>query len=160
MVYFDDRVTVICLANVESGLFNRWEKELLPIVFEDREPKVYVPARMAAIEPERITACVGDYRSDAGFTFHVVQRQGHLFGTFDDWPVRSYLMPTGDDELFMRSEFATIRLTRKKDGQVDEMTIRWGGQGEPTKLTRHSSDAPGQARRLPVKRRMPPPKKD
>jgi hypothetical protein len=135
LVFYDDPVTVICLSNTESGIFNRWEKELLPIVFNEEAgnpPKFPMPVR---IELRLLDGCVGDYHAESGLNLHIVGRDGQLFSTFNDWPVRSYLMPTAENELFTRADYATIALSRNPAGQVNELTFRWDA-GDSMKFVR------------------------
>jgi CubicO group peptidase (beta-lactamase class C family) len=136
LVYFDDPVTVICLANVESGMSRVWERDLLPMIFENKgSPMVSLP-KPASVDREKLTGCLGDYRSPAGFVVHITECDGRLYSSFNDWPVRSYLMPTSENELFMRTEFATIHLRRGRRDQVREMTWQWSNVGEPMKFVR------------------------
>jgi CubicO group peptidase (beta-lactamase class C family) len=136
LVFYEDPVTVICLANTESGLFNRWEKELLPIVFNEEGVQPVRLPKSVRIEPRWLDACVGHYRSSTGLNLHVARRGKHLFSTFNEWPVRSYLMPTAENELFMRADYASIALNRDPTGQVNELTFRWDAGGDPMKFVR------------------------
>ena len=85
----------------------------------------------------RSNECVGDYRSSSGLTLHVVRQRGDLFSMFDDWPIR--FVPHAHwrkRTLHEAAEFVTIGLTRTKNGQVDELAVRWGGEGEPMRFVR------------------------
>jgi CubicO group peptidase (beta-lactamase class C family) len=136
LVYLDEPVTVICLANIESGLFSRWDKDLPPIIFEgsSRVPSAFPDA--IAADSHRLSECVGDYRSSSGLNLHVAERGGHLFSTFNDWPVRTYLMPTSENELFTRADYARIKLSRNPQKRVDEMAWSFDAGGDPLKFVR------------------------
>ena len=45
-------------------------------------------------------------------------------------------MPSADDEWFMRSFCARIRVTRDDRGRASRLDITWGGVGEPMKFSR------------------------
>jgi len=136
LVYLDEPVTVVCLANIESGLFSRWDKDLPAIIFQGKGKVPSSFPEAAAVAPQRLSECVGDYQASSGLNLHVVERGGHLFSTFNDSPVRTYLMPTSEKELFNRADYATITLSRNSEKRVGEMTWRFDGTGDPLKFVR------------------------
>jgi CubicO group peptidase (beta-lactamase class C family) len=135
IVFLDEPVTVVCLCNAQSGLFGRLEKDLTAIAFGDRPDPAPPAPRAAAVNMRRLRGCLGLYQGP-GFRFRVVEYDGHFFGKFDDGPGRSFLVPVADDEWFMRSFFARIRVTRDDHGRASRLDITWGGVVEPMKFTR------------------------
>jgi CubicO group peptidase (beta-lactamase class C family) len=139
IVFLDEPVYVICLSNIESGLFGLMEKDLTALAF-GQEPERRQAGRVesAEVDPSLREGCVGCYQGP-GLTLHIIQDKGQLYSKFDDGPVRSFLVPTSNDELFMRSGFARIRVTRNEKGEASELSLLWASGGEPMKFTRVTS---------------------
>jgi CubicO group peptidase (beta-lactamase class C family) len=136
IVFLDQPVYVICLSNIESGLFNRLEKDLTSLALGQEPDKRQVERPTPAeIDPRLLEGCVGRYQGP-GLMLRVILDDGHLYSKFDDGPVRSFLVPTSNDELYMRSGFAKIRVTRNEKGEAAELSLLWGSGGEPMKFTR------------------------
>jgi uncharacterized protein (TIGR03067 family) len=135
IVYFDEPVCVICLGNIQSGVFSLLEKDLTAIAFGHvPEKRAANPTKPVAVDPRLLRGCTGHYKGPF-FAFRVTLDDGKLYFKFDDSLDRFYLLPTGDDELFMRSAFVRIRVTRNDKAQVKELTMTWPGS-EPMKCTR------------------------
>jgi CubicO group peptidase (beta-lactamase class C family) len=135
IIYFDEPVCVICLGNIQSGLFNSLEKDLTAIAFgHEPEKRAANPTKPVTVASRLLQGCTGHYQGPF-FAFRVILEDDRLYLRFDDSLDRSYLLPTGDDELFMRSGFVRIRTTRGEKAQVKELTMTWPGS-EPIKCTR------------------------
>jgi CubicO group peptidase (beta-lactamase class C family) len=135
IVCLDQPVTIVCLGNIESGIFGRLEKDLIAIAFgEKHDPAPPEPEGMT-VEPKLLAGCLGRYRGP-DFTFRIVEDSGKFYGKFDEGPARAYLLPTGRDEFFMRSSFANIHVGRDPGGRATQLSILWGGAGQPMKLPR------------------------
>jgi CubicO group peptidase (beta-lactamase class C family) len=135
IVFRDEPVTVVCLANVQSGLFGRLEKDLTALAFGGKVDDAPPAPRVVAVSPRRLRGCVGLYQGP-GFRFRIVEEDGHFYGKFDDGPGRTFLLPVGDDEWFMRASYARVRVRRDERGRAVGLAITWGGVGEPMKFTR------------------------
>jgi hypothetical protein len=135
IVFLDEPVTVVCLCNAQSGLFGRLEKDLTSIAFGGKADSARPRPRTAAVNLRRLRECLGLYQGP-GFRFRIIEDDGHFYSKFDDGPGRTYLQPVADDEWFMRSFFARIRVTRDARGRASQLDITWGGVGEPMKFTR------------------------
>jgi CubicO group peptidase (beta-lactamase class C family) len=139
IVYLDRPMTIVFLSNIQSGLFNRVEEDLTAIAFGGEAPK-HAPAPQAvAIDPRLLAGYLGRYQGP-WFKLRVIQVDGLLYARFDNSPGRSYLMPTGADELFMPASFGHFRATRKDEGQVSQLSVTWGDAGEPMQLRRIGGD--------------------
>lgn len=135
IVFFDQPVCVVCLGNVESGIFSRLAKDLTILAFGGVPEKGPMTPNAATLDPRHLDSYVGRYRGP-WFTLRLTRAGDHLYSSFDDAPSRSYLLPTSADELFMRSEFTRIRATRDENGRVSHLTIWWGAGGDPMNLPR------------------------
>jgi CubicO group peptidase (beta-lactamase class C family) len=135
MVYLDQPRYVVCLSNIESGLFNRLDHDLTNIAFGGDPVQNRSVPRASTVDPQVLAGYVGRYRGPF-FRLRVIREDGRLYSNFDESPARSYLVPISADELYMRSNFAIIRATRDSNGRVSELAIQWEGAGEPMKLPR------------------------
>jgi len=144
IIFLDQPVYVICLSNIESGLFGRLEKDLTALAF-GKEPEKNPAERSEAadVDPRLVEGCVGRYQGP-GLLLRVIIEEGNLYSKFDDGPVRSFLVPTANDELYMRSGFARIHVTRNEKGEASELNLIWGTGGEPMKFVRVTPTATPQ----------------
>jgi CubicO group peptidase (beta-lactamase class C family) len=136
IVFLDEPVDVVCLSNIQSGFFSRQEKDLTAIAFGAVADKPVPAPKGAAISGRLLRSCVGLFQGPGDFRLRIVEDGGHLYAKFDDGPARAFLLPVSENELFMRTEFARIHLTRDDRGRASELSIAWGSGGQPMKFTR------------------------
>jgi CubicO group peptidase (beta-lactamase class C family) len=138
IVFLDEPVDIVCLCNVDTGLFGRLEKDLISLAFGGETDKP--PAAPVAVlgEAKRLQEYVGKYQGP-GFVLRLVEDRGQLYSKFDDGPVRAWLTPLADGDFYMRAEYAPVHVIRNGKGRATELSIAWGGSEPPMKLTRLSS---------------------
>jgi CubicO group peptidase (beta-lactamase class C family)/ketosteroid isomerase-like protein len=139
IVFLDEPVDVVCLGNVQSGLFGLLEKDLTAIAFGGAPDKPFPVPKEATIADRLLRGCVGLFQGPGDLRLRIVEHGGHLYGKFDEGPGRLYLLPVSEDELFMRAHFGRFRLTRDDRGQVIGLSVTWGAKGEQMKFTRVAS---------------------
>jgi hypothetical protein len=89
----------------------------------------------ASANPKRLQDCVGRYQGP-GFVLRVVEDRGQLYSKFDDGPARAWLTPLANGDFYMRAEYAPMHVIRDTKGRTTELSIAWGGDEPPMKLTR------------------------
>jgi D-alanyl-D-alanine carboxypeptidase len=139
ILLFDEPVTIVWLSNIESGLFGRVEKDLIALAFGQEPEKYQAPTPgIKALNQRSFNGLLGIYQGP-GFRLRIIQDKANLFGKFDEGPWRALLQPVADDELYMRTRFAKMRVSRDKNGQATQLHILWGGEGDPMILNRVST---------------------
>jgi CubicO group peptidase (beta-lactamase class C family) len=138
IVLLDEPVDIVCLCNVDTGLFGRLEKDLISLAFGGQTDKP-PPAPVTVVgDAKRLQECVGKYQGP-GFVLRLVENGGQLYSMFDDGPARAWLTPLADGDFYMRAEYAPVHIIRDRNGRATELSITWGGTDAPMKLTRISS---------------------
>jgi CubicO group peptidase (beta-lactamase class C family) len=145
-IYPTEHLYCIVLSNIQSGFFNRIEKDLESVLFGG---DLSSPPQVATFRA-RTNALVeytGTYKST---TFPVAQilsvRGKDLYMQWADAPFLRPLVPTGKDSFFYRVEYARVEFDRET-GQISRSTWRWP-QGDPLTFEKVSeSDAVGQPSR-------------
>jgi CubicO group peptidase (beta-lactamase class C family) len=135
IVLLDEPVDIVCLCNVDTGLFGRLEKDLISLAFgeaTDKPPRAPVVARADA---KWLQECSGKYQGP-GFILRLVEDGGQVYSKFDDGPARAWLTPVANGDFYMRAEYAPVHVIRDTKGRATELTIAWGGTKPAMKLTR------------------------
>ena len=129
-LYPSEHVYCVILSNIQSGFFNRFEKDLESVLFggdvsRPPQPAAYRAPTNALIEYS------GNYKST---TFPVAQilsvRGKDLFLQWADAPFLRPLGPTAKDSFLYRVEYAQVTFERGEKGEISRSTWRWP-QGDP-----------------------------
>jgi CubicO group peptidase (beta-lactamase class C family) len=137
IVLLDEPVDIICLCNVDTGLFGRLEKDLIALTFGGEADKPPAAPVAVAGNAQELQECVGKYQGP-GFVLRLVEDRGQLYSKFDDGPARAWLTPLASGDYYMRAEYAPVHVTRNAKGRATELSIAWGGNEPSMKLTRLS----------------------
>ena len=134
-VYPQEKLFFVFLNNVESGLFNRLEKDFEALMFGGT---VSAPptAREIPANAGELQAYSGGYTTPSiPVPMHLVIKDNRLWMRWGEDPFLRPLIRTGKDEFFFRAEYAGVRFERNSSGTVDTVTWKWGDSG-PLTLTR------------------------
>ena len=135
-LYFADKIYFVFLSNIESGMFNRLPKDLESIAFGIGEPSS--PAKAPEIAEPRLHLADfgGDYTSPQfPAILHVNVKDGRLWMHWSESAFWRPLIRTGNDDFYMRAEYAAIRFKRDSAGKVITSDWIWGDQ-PPLVMTR------------------------
>jgi CubicO group peptidase (beta-lactamase class C family) len=135
IVLLDEPVDIVCLCNVDTGLFGRLEKDLIALAYGGQPDKPPAAPVAVAGDAKRLLDCAGRYQGP-GFVLRLVEDGGQVYSKFDDGPARAWLTPLADGDFYMRAEYAPVRIIRDTKGRASELSIAWGGTDPPMKLTR------------------------
>jgi CubicO group peptidase (beta-lactamase class C family) len=129
-LYPQEHIRAVVLGNIQSGFFNRIPKDLEAVLFGGKisRPPEANPFRAAAQE---LKSCAGEYATDA-IPYHqtLAIQSDALAMRWGEFPFWRGLTPIGKDAFFFRYEYATVRFTRDKAGNVIQMSWQWEG-GDP-----------------------------
>ncbi len=123
--YPKEKVTIIFLSNINSGLFGAIRKDLAAIVFGEAYQQPVERSYMELPEGER-RKFTGLYRFANGFEFRIKDESGTLncyFGTSRDAVL---LSPVAADKLFIRARFDLLTLKQVDGKPVIEYAERGG----------------------------------
>jgi CubicO group peptidase (beta-lactamase class C family) len=127
-LYAPEKLYVIFLSNVQSGLFNRVARDLKAVAFGGEFSR---PNALSRSEIPRINSAdyAGAYRTpDISVPLNVVQKNGNLYLQWGNYPFLRSLTPVAKDKFYYRAEYAEIIFERGDDGRIEK--IKW--QSSPT----------------------------
>ncbi|MGD9589101.1 MAG: serine hydrolase [Pyrinomonadaceae bacterium] len=134
-LYPAEKLFVVYLSNIQSGLFSRLPLDLKAAAFGGEltsPPK----AQANASKSGRLEEYVGEWRTPPiPVPLNVSSKNGTLHFTFGNDPFSRPLTPLGGDRFFHRVEYADITFERDISGRV--VTMKWqSGNGEPLVFAR------------------------
>jgi len=135
IVLLDEPVDIVCLCNVDTGLFGRLEKDLISLASGGQTDEPPAAPVAVAGDAKRLKECVGKYQGP-GFILRLVEDGGQVYSKFDDGPARAWLTPVANGDFYMRAEYAPVHIIRDTKGRATELSIAWGGTEPPMKLSR------------------------
>ncbi len=133
--YPQERLFLVYLSNIESGLFNRTPKDFEAVMFGGT-PSTPPSVTEAPASFEELAVYVGAYSTAAvPVPMELVVRDGHLWMNWAGDQLLRPLIRTGKDEFFFRAEYANVRFERNADRGVASAAWKWG-DGQPLILER------------------------
>jgi CubicO group peptidase (beta-lactamase class C family) len=136
----EQKLCFVVLSNVESGFFNRIPAAMEAVLFGGDTPlPPVVPERSATRQV--LDRFAGTYRSpEIQVPVEIALKDGALWMHWGEDPFWKPLQVTGDQTLFMRAEYATIRLQTDGSGAVTGSIWQWG-DGPPLQFKKIASKA-------------------
>jgi CubicO group peptidase (beta-lactamase class C family) len=129
-----EKIYVVFLSNIQSGLFNRVPRDLKAVAFggEFSTPPI-VTAKRSDIE---LADYAGAYRTpNIPVPLNVISEKGRLYLRWGNDAFRRSLTPIAKDKFFFRVEYAEISFERNGAGEIEK--IKWqSGTGDPFFLNR------------------------
>jgi len=129
-LYPSEHVYCVILSNIQSGFFNRFEKDLESVLWGGDVSRPPQPAAYRA-PTNALMEYSGNYKST---TFPVAQmlsvRGQDLFLQWADAPFLRPLVATAKDSFLYRVEYAQVSFERDRKGRIFKSTWRWP-QGDP-----------------------------
>jgi CubicO group peptidase (beta-lactamase class C family) len=132
-LYPKEHIYAVVLSNVQSGFFLRIPKDLEAVLFGGKtsEPP---EMKVAALSVAALEEYAGEYKAESIPTpQNLVVRDGQLFMHWGSYPFLRVLTPTGNDEFFLRHEYAKVKFERDQ-GRVARMVWQWP-EGKPITFT-------------------------
>ena len=111
--YPDDKVTIVFLGNINTGVFNRMKYDLAAIYF-NKEYEIPVPRKYISIDEETLKQYEGRFEFESGNFFDLKVKEGNLRFLWRGRGELGYLLsPLGEGKFYMRArgdqiEFRTI----------------------------------------------------
>ncbi len=129
-LYPAEHIYAVVLSNVQSGFFNRIEKDLESVLLGgelSRPPKV-TEVKVSANE---LAGYAGTYRTAKLPVDQILSLQSNeIRMRWSDTPFSRPLVPRGRDSFFYRVEYAEVEFQRDEKGFVSKSVWRWP-QGDP-----------------------------
>ena len=127
--YFKDDVTIVVLSNVQTGVVDDIGKGVAALTFGiGPSPLKAAPRAVAATSALR-KPWLGDWKNANIGTFHLVERNGSLYQTWEASIDGSYVFITGEHAAFNTQESGAMELAG------DTLRISWGN-GKPVEFKR------------------------
>jgi len=132
--YPDDRVTIIFLGNVNSGVFNGMKKDLAAIYFGE-EYDVPTPKKYVQVDKDKLKKFEGRYEFESGSFFDLKVIDGDLRFLWRGRGELGYLLsPLNDLSFYMRARGDQIDFTIDDDGEVSATYLERSGRSELKKI--------------------------
>ena len=133
---FKDKIFFVFLSNIESGMFNRLSKDFEAIAFGVGKSSLPPVANDIPHSADGLQEFEGAYTTpDFPAPMHLNVRDGRLWMHWSESPFWRPLIRTGEDDFYMRAEYAAIHIDRDKNGKVVSTSWVWGDQ-KPLVMTR------------------------
>lgn len=134
-IYPQEKLFLVYLSNIESGLFNRTPKDFEAVMFGGM-PSTPPSETEAPASADELAAYAGSYSTAAvPVPMELVVRDGRLWMHWGGDPFFRPLIRTAEDEFFFRAEYASVRFQRNADRAVASAAWKWG-DGQPLTLER------------------------
>jgi len=124
-LYPDQKIFLVFLSNIESGLFSRVPKDLEAGLFggdpsspPDTQPQIAGNDLLAEVVGPHFTP---DFPAPLIFAV----RDSRLFMHWGEVPISRPLIMIGKDRFFARAEYGTYEFTRDASGKVSGLTAKW-----------------------------------
>jgi len=132
--YPDDRVTIIFLGNINSGVFNAMKKDLAAIYF-DEEYTIPTPRKYIEIEESKLSKFEGRYEFDSGRFFDLKVIEGHLRFLWMGRGELGYLLsPLSNYNFYMRARGDQINFKVDDNGKLNATYIERSGESKLKKI--------------------------
>ncbi len=128
-LYPEQKIYIVFLNNIESGLFSRVPKDLEAVLFGGKPSSPPDPAQVPA-EKNSIAEFAGAYSTKeypVPLKFEV--KDASLFMHWGAVPFLRPLVTTGKDQFFARAEYGSYEFVRDASGRVSGVSAKWDGGG-------------------------------
>jgi CubicO group peptidase (beta-lactamase class C family) len=134
-LYPEQKIYLVFLNNIESGLFSRVPKDLEAVLFGGKpsSPPDSVPVQAARDSVAEFAGAYSTKEYPVPLKFEVQDS-----GLFMHWGAVPFLRPlimTGKDQFFTRAEYGSYEFIRDASGKVSGVKAKWDGGGS-LELTR------------------------
>jgi CubicO group peptidase (beta-lactamase class C family) len=135
MLYPDGHIYAVVLSNVQSGFLDRISHDLDTLLFGG-DVSLPPDVKPVPVEAEALQAYVGSYKNESDHDpLNLTVQDGVLYMHWGHDPLLRILTPTGGDEFYFRSEYATVRFERDATGHVTRTIWQWAQGGHLLILT-------------------------
>lgn len=138
-LYPQEKVYVIFLSNIQSGLFNRVPQDLKAVAFGGEFSRPFQLSQTRAVNVKDINEYIGVYQKPGEpVPLKVVLKNGNLYLRWGNYPFIRSLTPIAKDNFFHRAEYANISFERNQAGRIEK--IKWqSGTDDPFFLNKVST---------------------
>jgi len=123
-VFPEEEVYVVCLNDVEAGMWTQWANDLASIAFDRPVATPVLPAEVP-VDQATLDSYEGVYRAEDGNTYRAVN-EGGLFIHWNDRKVGKYLTPLGEGRFQPRSDAGVIRFENDATGRPVRLVWDFG----------------------------------
>jgi D-alanyl-D-alanine carboxypeptidase len=128
-LYAKEKIYLVFLNNIESGLFSRVPKDLEAVLFGGK-PSSPPDAAQVPASKDSLAEVAGAYSTKE---YHVPLKfevkDSTLFLHWGEVPFLRPLIMTGKDQFFARAEYGTYEFIRDAGGKVAGVNAKWSGGG-------------------------------
>jgi CubicO group peptidase (beta-lactamase class C family) len=128
-LYPEQKIYLVFMNNIESGLFSRVPKDLEAVLFGGKpsSPPAVAPAPATKNSLAEVAGAYSTKEYPVPLKFEV--RDSNLFMHWGTVPFLRPLLATGKDQFFARAEYGSYEFTRDAGGKVSGVTAKWDGGG-------------------------------
>ena len=129
-LYPEQKIYLVFLNNIESGLFSRVPKDLEAVLFGGK-PSSPPDAVQVAAAKNSLAEFSGAYSTKeypVPLKFEV--KDSGLFMHWGAVPILRPLVMSGKDQFFARAEYGSYQFTRDASGKVSGVSAKWEGGGK------------------------------
>lgn len=126
-LYSKEKVYMIFLSNIQSGLFNRVPRDFNAVVFggEFSKPSPLIAKK---ISKDKLKEYLGEYKQDgAEVPLRIIQQNGKLYLRWGNYPFKRSLTFIDGDKFYHRAEYSELTFERNSEGQIEK--IKWQPSG-------------------------------
>jgi D-alanyl-D-alanine carboxypeptidase len=128
-LYPEQKIYLVFLNNIESGLFSRVPKDLEAVLFGGK-PSSPPDAASVPAAKNSLAEVAGAYSTKqypVPLKFEI--KDSDLFLHWGEVPFLRPLIMTGKDQFFARAEYGSYEFLRDSSGKVSGVSAKWGGGG-------------------------------
>jgi len=128
-LYPEQKIYLVFLSNIESGLFSRVPKDLEAVLFGGKPSSPPDPAQVPAAK-NSLAEFAGAYSTKefpVPLRFEV--QDSNLFMHWGAVPFLRPLMAIGKDQFFARAEYGSYVFIREAGGKISGVKAKWDGGG-------------------------------
>lgn len=128
-LYPDQKIYLVFLNNIESGLFSRVPKDLEAVLFGGKPSSPPDVAPISATQ-DSLAEFAGAYSTkDFPVPLRFEARNSGLAMHWGEVPFLRPLVMTGKGQFFARAEYGSYTFTRDADGKISGLSAKWDGGG-------------------------------
>ncbi len=120
-LYPNEKLYIVYLSNIQSGLFNRVPRDLNAVIFGGAFSK---PLELSEIRFSNTRAkdYVGEFRSkEISIPLNVISKGESLYFKWGNYPFQRGITPISKDKFYHRAEYVNISFERNKSGEIVKM---------------------------------------
>jgi CubicO group peptidase (beta-lactamase class C family) len=126
-LYPVQKIYLVFLNNIESGLFSRVPKDMEAALFGGTPSSPPDPTQVPVKENVLADFVAPYFTKEYPVPIKFEIRDSHLFLHWDESPFLRPLVMTGEDRFFARAEYGSYQFTRDASGKVSGVNAKWDG---------------------------------